>query len=134
MEKITINNKEYYLDAARAQELGILKIIDNLPKSWEEYCARTIPEPKYNKFEGKEGSAFAALGKLIHLRDAWRGNWEPNWNDATQSKYCILFNRGEMYINEFTTSQLILAFPTKEMCKEFSECFKCLIKQAKMFL
>lgn len=132
MKKITIDDKEYQLDVARAKELGVL--VPNRPRSWVEYCAMTTPKPKYNKFDGKDGSAFAALGKLIHLRNAWWGKWEPNWDDITQIKYCITIKNNKAILDMYSVSQVILAFPTKEMAEEFYECFKKLIEQAKMFL
>ena len=133
METIIINDKEYKLDVEKAKELGLLKAKDTKPRSWSEYCnnaGRNI----YDKFSScEESKAFVALGKLIQLRDAWLGEWTPDWNNS-EDKYYIWVLNGEMCIGTTIFSQCMLAFPTEEMRDDFLETFLDIIEQAKMFL
>ena len=152
METIEINGKEYQLDIDKAKEQGLLKEKDSKPHSWEEYVkmaetAQIIPCDAYaNYFDKKqkritydvfnstnEAKAFCALGKLIQLRDAWYGNWKPDWNE-NYTKYTIVNARGGIELCMGTSNSRVLAFPTKEMATEFLETFSDLIEEAKMFL
>ena len=149
MTTIEINGKEYQLDIDKAKELGLLKEKDNKPRSWEEYedtwvCLNSNvtyasdynnnDSLAYDIFNSKEEArAFCALGKLIQLRDAWWGDWKPDWRND-EKKCCIYsFNSG-MRISDTCYSPFILAFPTKEMATDFLETFRNLTEEAKMFL
>ena len=150
METIEINGKSYLIDIEKATEQGLLKEKDSKPRSWKEYCniMNCIPNSgyfTYNKktsvlgtsydvFKSKEeAKAFYALGKLIQLRDAWIGDWEPDWKKV-YNKYTIINARERIYLNTAIFTSSILAFPTKEMATEFLETFSDLIEEAKMFL
>lgn len=78
--------------------------------------------------------AFLAMMQLMSLRQAWIKDWEPNWEDHTQCKYCIVFETNSPEIDRFFTCNKTLAFPTEEMAKDFLECFKSLIEQAKVLI
>ena len=135
MTTIEINGKEYQLDIDKAKEQGLLKEKDSKPHSWEEYCNNTRRNTyEYCDFSSREESmAFVALGKLIQLRDAWLGEWTPDWNNS-EDKYYIWVLNGEMCIGTTIFSQCMLAFPTEEMRDDFLETFRNLIEEAKMFL
>ena len=148
MKTIEIDGKEYQLDIEKAIEQGLLKEKDSKPRSWEEYD-RTIKllhvtseydkvgvgGTRFDNFETEnEAKAFCALGKLIQLRDAWAGDWKPDWNDNTQSKYCVKVEGNEVTIGIHYIHQALLAFPTIEMITDFFKTFRNLIEQAKMFL
>ena len=96
METIQINGKSYLIDIEKATEQGVLKEKDNRPQSWREYAA-AMEKERYGNGEAvmfsiaesvfptkEEATAFAALCRLIHLRDAWWGDWRPNWKDNTE--------------------------------------------------
>lgn len=154
METITINGKEYQLDVEKAKEQGLLKEKDNKPRSWEEFIKLHYSEdivrgfsatafdyrqnPLYNRFNtANEAKAFCALGKLIQLRDAWRGEWRPKWNipkEYPDKKYTILCFDNELCKDMSTWHSEILSFPTSEMRDDFLETFRDLIEEAKMFL
>ena len=133
METIEINGNAYQLDVEKAKELGLLK--DTKPRSWEEYCNNTKRNTyDYDEFFSREESmAFIAFGKLIQLRDAWCGNWKPDW-DEVYTKYTIVNARGRIELNTATFNSRVLAFPTEKMATEFLETFRDLIEEAKMFL
>lgn len=104
METIQINGKSYLIDIEKATEQGLLKEKNNRPRSWEEYEEQNNPRTgaycdakHFNRGDhlsfsilssSDEAKAFCALGKLIQLRDAWWGDWRPNWKD-NEFKYCI---------------------------------------------
>lgn len=134
METIEINGNAYQLDVEKAKELGLLK--DTKPRSWEEYCNNTKRNTyDYDEFSSREESmAFIAFGKLIQLRDAWVGDWKPNWYINSKCKYTIETVCGKINKTQAFSINTILVFPTKEMRDDFFETFRDIIEQAKMFL
>lgn len=145
MKTIEIDGKSYLIDIEKATEQGLLKEKDSKPRSWEEYD-RTIKllhvtseydkvgvgGTGYDNFLTKnEAKAFCALGKLIQLRDAWVGDWKPDWNNDSKPKYCIDFEENEAIINIHHICQALLVFPTKKMANEFLNCFRDLFEEAK---
>ena len=153
METIKINGRSYLIDIEKATEQGLLKEKDNRPRSWEEYatmgsqdCVSSIISATginddddvyicdYDLFNSEdEARAFVALGKLIQLRDAWIGEWRPNWED-NEFKYCIGICSNRIDTTYHVNLSDVLAFPTAEMRDEFLSTFRDLIEQAKMFL
>lgn len=136
METIIINDKEYQLDIDKAKEQGLLKEKDDKPLSWEEYCNNTKRNIyEYCDFSSREESmAFIALGKLIQLRDAWWGNWRPDWHINSQCKYTIEVEENRIGKMQVSSINAILVFPTQEMRDDFLKTFRDLIEKAKMFL
>lgn len=148
METIIINEKEYLLDAEKAIKQGLLKEKMEYPMSFDEYAESTSGiigygasihyQDKYgNKYDAfktlEEAKAFNALGKLIQLRDAWWGDWKPDFSDA-EDKYIIVNFNGEIKTGIAWRFNYILMFPTEEMCNKFLDTFRDLLEQAKMFL
>ena len=135
-KKLKINIPEgYEIDKENStfEEIVFKKIEDplaKLPKTWEDYCKQTKEyvsyfgsnpdsiieswfEGYYNEFETKERvKQFVALGKLLQLRDYWVGNWKIN----SDSVYIIYRN---LIMATLHTNDFPLAFPTREMAKEF---------------
>lgn len=147
-KKLKINIPEgYEIDKEKStfEEIVFKKVEDpfsKLPKTWEEYCKRTkgytsyygysinenTYETKfdgfYNEFFTKERvKQYVALGKLLQLRDYWVGDWKGNSDNI----YIIYKNiiMATLHNNDFP-----LKFPTREMAKEFKNCFEDLIKEA----
>lgn len=148
METIEINGKSYLIDTEKAIEQGLLKEKDNKPRSWREYDAAmdngiygageavmfSIAESVFPTKE--EATAFAALCRLIHLRDAWWGEWRPDWVQAIDYNYNISYIAYEdaMRVSPSVYDSRTLTFPTPEMATDFLSTFQDLIEQAKMFL
>lgn len=149
METITINGIEYQLDIEKAEKQGALKKKEIKPRSWREYeTAWVMPDgdvncaSDYNSDDSltydifnseEEARAFCALGKLIKLRDAWVGDWKPDWKKSnTKYGICIYQNKIDTFGADFVSC--LLAFPTAEMCEDFLKTFSDLIEEAKMFL
>ncbi len=143
MKTIEIDGKSYLIDIEKALQAGVLTEKDTKPRSWEKFMNTLFPmQCSHGNREDivlstalsqEEAKALKALNKLIILRDAWLGDWKPDWSND-EKKYCIYsFNSG-MRISDTCYSPLILAFPTKEMATDFFNTFRSLIVQAKMFL
>ena len=147
-KKLKINIPEgYEIDKEKStfEEIVFKKVEDpfsKLPKTWKEYCKRTkgytsyygysINENTYetrfdgfyNEFFTKERvKQYVALGKLLQLRDYWVDSWEKDSDNI----YVIYKN---VIMAAMHNSDFPLTFPTREMAKEFKNCFKDLIKEA----
>lgn len=151
METIQFNGNTYLFDIAEAFKHNILKQIPDRPTSLEEYrdtcdtsgCTHSssldisehgIGRRFYDFFNSEdEAKAFCYLGWLIQLRDAWWGDWRPNW-EAGRCMYSIDVYKNTVCLSNAFTYNSILVFPTKEMCNDFLDKFRDLIEQAKMFL
>ena len=147
-KKLKINIPEgYEIDKEKStfEEIIFKKVEDpfsKLPKTWEEYCKRTKGDTSYygysingntyeTKFDGfynefftkERVKQYVALGKLLQLRDYWVGDWKRNSNNI----YVIYKN---VIMAAGNDSDFPLTFPTREMAKEFKNCFEDLIKEA----
>ena len=147
-KKLKINIPEgYEIDKEKStfEDIVFKKVEDSfskLPKTWEEYRNCTRRDTSYysastenyihlsnftgfyNEFSTKERvKQYVALGKLLQLRDYWVGDWKRN----SDSVYIIYRN---LIMATLHTNDFPLAFPTREMAKEFKNCFEDLIKEA----
>lgn len=152
MEKIQINGNTYLFDIAEAFKQNLLKQMPEIPTSWEEYndtcdmsvgrnayvydtCEFGKRRTYYDTFSSDdEAKAFCALGRLIQLRDAWWGDWRPDWEAGNSGKYGICVNKNKVCSYNSYTYNSILVFPTEDMRNDFLDKFRDLIEQAKMFL
>ena len=152
METIQFNGNTYLFDIAEAFKHHLLKQMPERPTSWEEYsntCEMSCRTSAsildahsndrkhrfYDTFNSEdEAKAFCALGKLIQLRDAWWGDWRPDWESGNKCMYSIDVDKNTVCVSCAFTFNYILVFPTEEMCKDFLNKFRDLIEQAKMFL
>lgn len=78
----------------------------------------------------KYGAPFIAMMQLMSLRQAWIGDWEPDWN-ASSTKYGILNEMNNIMIGLYYSTSKPLSFPTKEMAEDFMNCFRDLLDIAK---
>ena len=134
----------YEIDRQKSTfEKIVFKKIPENPKTWEEYCKLTkginsnyanattnmVYKDRYtgayNEFATKErAEQFIALGKLLQLRDYWvKGYNEFRYALFGTKDGISLYDCSGFYAYSLT-------FPTKEMAKEFKDCFYDLIKQA----
>ena len=137
----------YEIDKEKStfEEIVFKKVEDplaKLPKTWEEYksCSRddtsyffcnplknitaSLFSGVYNEFSTEERvKQSVALGRFIQLRDYWVGDWKRNSDNI----YVIYKN---VIMAAMHNSDFPLTFPTREMAKEFKNCFKDLIKEA----
>lgn len=124
------------------------------PRSWEDYCENYTRDEKYfintdssiigagdgimlpfldrNTLPTKEmAEKFLAYMQLMSLRQAWIGDWEPDWSNEYLYKYCIIGMRCNFEVCPLSKCRYALSFPTKEMAEEFMDCFRDLLEQAK---
>lgn len=82
------------------------------------------------------GNAMLALSQLLICRNAWWGrlNWEPDWEDKNQNKFCIYTRGGIIQKGVYHDKDMILAFPTMKICDHFMDSFYDLILDAKELL
>lgn len=126
-----------------------------LPKSWEEFCEmfyvtskecfiefdshidnRTYSGDSRDKDTDRNvlpdratAKAVRALCQLIQLRNAYNGDWVPDWTDS-DFKFMIEFRAGEIYCDACRyISSSPLYFKTEELCNEFLRCFRPLIEK-----
>ena len=160
--KITIpEGQEIDWRESAKQEKIVFKKKDDKPRSWGEYYEQQIANKKHgyyiddadcssvsvvwnelagankwrNVLPSKElTEAFLAMMQLMSLRQAWIGDWEPDYYMNMASNWCIEYepNPGVFSIeNHCKTNGGGLTFPTREMTKDFMNCFKDLLEIAK---
>lgn len=148
--------KGYEIDKENSTfEKIVFKKKDTKPRSWEEYCKNFKGQYYYiqdnrdniatsfapngyglvsaykNYIPSKElAEAFLAMMQLMSLRQAWIGNWKPDWEDAT-SKWSIICEKCKLGIYHLYSTSNPLTFPTKEMAEDFMNTFKDLLEVAK---
>lgn len=150
--------KEWYKKGGELREIALQAFTEkeltkvDLPKTWEEFCdnypvkgseatigcdARIINcmyiEGRRRSYKFKDimpseqsAEAHLAMIQLEQLRDCWRQGWKPtDYNTG----YSINHYPEEYSILSFNFISF-LSFPTREMAKEFLECFRDLIEKA----
>lgn len=126
-----------------------------LPKTWEEFC-EMFPikiDGKYILGDSTINSAFGhkrhreadknvlpdlataeailALCQLIQLRNAYNGDWLPDWNNYKQDKHTIEFHGDEIFCDMVVRNTAILSFKTEDLRDQFLENFGDLIEKLK---
>ena len=109
------------------------------PKTYEE-CVRVLEGE--NRMSLEQMNTFR---KLIDARNAyWKiygvenglgKPWEPDYTNTGEKKFSIWVDFGEIKLEgPFTTTQMVLSFPTEEMRDTFYKNFKELIEECKELL
>ena len=157
--KITIpEGQEIDWQESAKQEKIVFKKKDTKPRSWEEYYKQQIANKKcgyyiddvncdsavivWDDFVGADkwknvlpskelAEAFLAMMQLMSLRQAWIGDWEPDWNDETRVKWNIIFSQNRVCLRNTFIDSRVLSFPTREMAGDFMDCFRDLLEIAK---
>lgn len=147
--------KGYKIDREKSTfEHIIFKKIDplaKLPKTWKEYRMYKIGDTSYyyndhfksitaSKFLGlynefstiKRAEQYAALGKLLQLRDYWTNNWESDKRSFII--YVAKFETLTFRVATAIGTNYTLTFPTEQMAEEFIKCFKDLLIKASPLL
>lgn len=151
--KVTINGVEYNLDLEKAKKFGVLEEEDTRCKSWddflEKYAYKTgfyFDEAKGNidttvnpiafdeQLTEEETNAMVVFSKLLKLRRDWTGDWNPNWCNGDEMKYCIEVYKEDFYVNSSSNYSKTFSFPTEEMAEEFLNSFRSLFKQCKYLI
>ena len=150
--KITIpEGQEIDWQESAKQEKIVFKKKDTKPRSWEEYlelntgfdgCGinwnmdggiqRTGLHHRGKAIVPTEyGAPFIAMMQLMSLRQAWIGDWKPDWSCGYSSNYCVVGVGDSFDVCILGKSRYALSFPTIEMAKDFMNCFKGLLEIAK---
>ena len=112
-------------------DLMIVEEIEVLP-NWEEVInelSKTSTKSKDFLFGSlTESEEFEAFYKLIQLRKAWIGDWNPRNENQL---YVIVSPDNEITTYDNWNAYRVLSFPTPEMRDEFFKRFEDLIQKAK---
>ena len=69
--------------------------------------------------------------QLMSLRQAWIGDWKPDWSCGYSSNYCVV-GAGDCFdVCILGKCRYALSFPAKEMAEDFMNTFKDLLEIAK---
>jgi len=153
--KITIPEGQEidWQESAKQEKIVFKKKENTKPRSWEEYCKNNednqvwfieadsnISECDFldrcdeykNTIPSKElAEAFLAMMQLMSLRQAWIGDWKPDWENNFIGNWCVISQEYKLKVDFFCTVAKVLSFPTKEMAEDFMNCFKDLLEIAK---
>ena len=110
-----------------------------MPKTWKEYRNHIFLDDK-KKYEevrcslkaAKNGympDTFQAYLRIRYLYEYYLQEWVPNWDDAKQTKYCIVENDG-LEVERYWQGRQHLAFQTQELAEQFLDNFRDLIIKA----
>jgi hypothetical protein len=151
--KVTINGVEYNLDLEKAKELGVLEEKDTRCKSWESFRVKYqnkqgfhyddvnirvgITDNPYminEQLTENEAIAIKAFSKLLKLRRDWIGDWNPDYCNSDERKYCIEVYQNKFYVTTVVNYSKPFSFPTKELAEEFLKCFEELFEQSKCII
>lgn len=128
-----------------------------LPKTWEEFCemflitkvehyinnqseinnatiigkVRSVEHDKNMIPDRETAEAVLALCQLIQLRNAYNGEWVPDWNNYKQDKHTIEFHGNEIFCDMVVRNSAILSFKSEELRDKFLENFGDLVEKLK---
>lgn len=125
---VLILNPHYIADRGEIRELTFSNI--PTPLSYNG-------EGNTNLISGRERTlAVLVLLKLIAIRDHWNreDNFQPDWTDVKQNKFCISTVGGKIETDIYQTFNYILCFGKAETRNLFLETFKKDIELVKEFL
>lgn len=79
----------------------------------------------YNLLPSKEiAEKFLILQKLYTCRQAYVGDWKPDWTNSNIPKYIIKTFKNKLEVNIHHSYSRSFSFPTLEMAEEFLKNFK----------
>lgn len=95
----------------------------------------TLTSENYNLLPSKEiAEKFLILQKLYTCRQAYIGDWKPNWSDKSTPKMCIVNEQGHIESQSRFGSPRIFSFPDITMSNKFLKNFKKDLEFIKEFL
>lgn len=104
----------------------------NIIRTFESQANRDTKSDKNVVPDHATAEAVLALCQLVHLRNAYNGDWVPDWTDD-ETKYTIEFSHnGNIRARSTLVAQYsILFFKTAELRNEFLRNFSSLIEKLK---
>lgn len=116
---------EYFIEPEREEKIGqVVAVMDGQKRTSSN--AELLPDRA-------TAEAVLALCQLIQLRNAYNGDWVPDWDDEEQDKYVITFVCcDEITITDsYNDAYSPLYFKNEKFAKEFIRCFRPLIEKLK---
>ena len=84
-----------------------------------------IGPKNYNLLPSKEiAEKFLILQKLYTCRQAYIGDWNPDWTDGFTVKWSIKVEDNKIFVDGYYKVSRNFSFPSLEMAKEFFKNFK----------
>lgn len=104
--------------------------------SYGDICENYSPPSINHVSNENRAKAFLALMQLVELRDAWNAidgctEEDFDWENSTQSKFCIYLERNEISGTTFYILYKVLHFGLRETRDLFLKTFKDLIEEAR---
>jgi hypothetical protein len=94
-----------------------------------------IINKNFNLLPSKEiAKKFLILQKLYTCRQAYIGNWEPDWTDFNTPKYIIKASENKLIIHTYYSDNRSFSFPTLKIAKEFLNNFESDLEYVKDLL
>ena len=143
---------EYTMEMHRPNLIVLKPVAKPLPESWQDLTkikgacvvankTQSIPSHLSANLANKNiyptvklAEAGLALIQLLQLRDRYNGDWEPDWTDDREDKYCIEYLHDKISLNTWNGYQKVLHFETYEKRNHFVKFHKELIETAKPLL
>ena len=136
--------RDWYNRGGEYKELALSAFSDEeikasmLPNTWEEFCEMYptkinewhINDDSNIKSLKKVGEQHLAQIKLHQLRDCYRQDWLPDWEDEYQNKWVIFYVYNKYEIEQYSFSSRFLSFQSEEIARKFLNNFQELIKLA----
>lgn len=90
---------------------GDIREIKTQLRSYTNTCNGVYPTKEL-------AEASVALAKLLHIRKAYIGDWEPDWKNS-EHKHCIYLVKNEIDTDYFAHISKVLSFPNPKLRDEF---------------
>ena len=100
----------------------------------EPLDAPTLNSKNYNLLPSRESAEkFLILQKLYTCRQAYIGDWKPDYSNNGMSKYSIANISNNVEIHAYLGAVRMFSFPTRELAEKFFENFKVDLEFIKEF-
>lgn len=134
IEKLNaLNSKEHYFEHyfAYIDAFSNIKLVNTTDKLEHE----NLSYDDYNLLPSEEiAEKFLILQRLYTCRQAYIGDWKPDWNIYNEPKYAIIMVENKLTISTYRNESRSFSFPTFEMAKEFLNNFETDFEKIKEIL
>lgn len=119
----------FIIDKIEDNKIILKEKEDKLPTSWEEYKGSNYL--KCNKELNAMMSPIGTLARLLVLRDVYRGDWKPDWENKKQLKHTLSLSESIWTTKSSIGVNKLFAFQSAEIRNMFYCNFKSLLEKIK---
>lgn len=94
-----IKKKTKYHDIAKKLFLNKITYFINGNGEICSHLLKGNPSIANNATSKQQSEQLLALNKLMNVAKYLNGDWEPNWNDEFENKFCIHYTLGKLYLS-----------------------------------